>query len=201
MINKVAPGKVRCRNRQCMRHTKNKNGICDRCEDLLLGKVKSKLKRFNHKWKKWPKSAWQKKAESVWKVMSEVVRLRDTDANGFGKCIATGKPIWYYKDLNGKVRSNCDAGHYVSRGVKSIMFDLNNVHAQFRKHNRDQGEQKQGYRENLIKKIGLPEVQRLEKSEKMWGIAKSKMNEIELEEIRKELVRMKRDLLHSKNWA
>lgn len=100
-------------------------------------------------------------------LFSRYIKLRDTNQYGRGWCIDTGKPIFHYRE-NGKWVSNSDAGHYVTREVKSIMFNENNCHAQLSSANRSMVFT--NYRENLIKKIGLEEVEWLESKKYEWGI-------------------------------
>lgn len=60
-------------------------------------------------------------------VFSKYIRLRDTDDNGYGKCISTGRLIHY---------SEADAGHFISRDRYSTRWNEKNVHLQSRQANR-----------------------------------------------------------------
>jgi hypothetical protein len=104
--------------------------------------------------------------EKAWLVFGKYIKLRDTDSYGYGKCIATGNRIYHFK-RNGKWHYNCNAGHYISRLVKSIMFDELNVHAQSSMSNFF-GEGSD-YRSRLVDKIGEYEVIRLEGANRDYG--------------------------------
>ncbi len=99
-------------------------------------------------------------------LFSRFIKLRDTDQYGRGFCIDTGKPIFHYMK-DGKWCSSCENGHYISREIKSIMFNENNCHAQLTVANRSMVFT--NYRENLIEKIGIEEVEWLESKKYEWG--------------------------------
>jgi len=219
-IRKIKEGKVQCRLRTCLRHTSNEDGFCNRCRNLLnkssFGELPGNIKpkKVEKKYKPKPKKVRKKVSEMnrielykyydarLWEVTSRIVRLRDTNAVGFGTCIASNKSIWYLKK-DGKILSNCDAGHYVTRAILSIKFDLNNVHAQGRKSNRFEGEDKAIFRKNLITKIGLVEVERIEKEHLSWGTNLVKTSPT-LEELKNKLDIYKKielDYLNKKNWS
>ena len=198
---KPKPKKQQCRSNLCMKHTSNNNRICNSCMDLITGKKKKEPGNYKYKKAKKKRSTYKIAEDSTWKEMSIAVRLRDTNNNGFGLCIATGKRIWYYKDQDGRIVSNCDAGHFISRRIKNIMFDLDNVHAQSRQSNRFHGEEKDLYRENLIIKIDTNRFKQLEKKSKLYAITKHRPNILELKELKKEFIGMQKELLKSKNWT
>ena len=79
------------------------------------------------------------------KVFSEYIRLRDTDENGFGRCISCNKII-HWKDG--------DAGHCVCRKHLSLRYDEKNVNLQCRSCNRFQESNAIGYNHGLIEKYG-----------------------------------------------
>lgn len=83
------------------------------------------------------------------KEFSLFIRLRDSKAFGFKafKCISCGqiKPF-----------DKADCGHYFSRVKMSTRFDEDNAHAECSFCNRFKADHLEGYRENLIKKIGQP---------------------------------------------
>lgn len=84
------------------------------------------------------------------------IRLRDTDENGIGKCISSGRTI--------KIPSrNSHAGHYYSAGSNPLLrFNEDNVHLQSLSDNYFKSGNQLEYRKNLIKKIGLDRVEKLE---------------------------------------
>jgi 5-methylcytosine-specific restriction endonuclease McrA len=93
----------------------------------------------------------EKKPDMIAKVdrtVSKYVRHRDSKEYGFKyfKCVSCGRilPI-----------EQADCGHYFSRTKMSVRFDEDNVHAECRACNRFRADHLIGYRENLIKKIGI----------------------------------------------
>lgn len=86
-------------------------------------------------------------------VFSKYIRLRDAMPSGTFRCISCGK----IKAIN-----QADCGHYHSRIHMSTRFDEDNCHAECRACNRFSADHLIGYRENLIKKIGLQRVLLLE---------------------------------------
>lgn len=79
------------------------------------------------------------------KEFSLFIRLRDAMPNGYFKCISCGKI---------KEFSQADNGHYFSRTHLATRFDEDNCHAECRHCNRFKSDHLEGYRENLIRKIG-----------------------------------------------
>ena len=81
------------------------------------------------------------------KVFSLYIRLRDSKPYGYKyfKCISCGKILPFEK---------ADAGHYMSRRHNSTRFDEDNVHAECSYDNRFNAEHLDGFRDNLVKKIG-----------------------------------------------
>lgn len=79
------------------------------------------------------------------KEFSLFIRLRDAMPNGYFRCISCGqiKPF-----------TQADCGHYFSRTHLATRFDENNCHAECRACNRFRADHLEGYRENLIAKIG-----------------------------------------------
>lgn len=97
------------------------------------------------------------------KVFSQYIRLRDAFPNGTFRCISCGhiKPF-----------EQADAGHYHSRRHMSTRFDEENVSSECRACNRFSADHLIGYRENLIRKIGIQRFQLLEvkaHSTKKWS--------------------------------
>lgn len=79
------------------------------------------------------------------KEFSLYIRLRDAMPNGYFKCISCGqiKPF-----------AQADNGHYFSRTHMATRFDEDNCHVECRFCNRFKADHLEGYRENLILKIG-----------------------------------------------
>lgn len=104
-------------------------------------------------------------------VFSKFIRLRDSDANGYCRCISCGR-VHYWKDIQN--------GHYMSRRYLSTRFDEMNCNAQCVACNIFNQGNIQMYRQNLIKKIGEKNVDYLEYKAK--GITK-KWSCFELEQL------------------
>lgn len=86
------------------------------------------------------------------KVFSQYIRLRDAMPSGVFRCISCGRILPIGK---------ADNGHYFSRRHMSTRFDEDNCNAECSYCNRFNAEHLDGYRENLIKKIGLQRFQLL----------------------------------------
>jgi hypothetical protein len=95
----------------------------------------------------------RKEAQAVFNLF---IRLRD-----FGKpCVCCGRLPFGPQALTG---GQFDAGHYRSRGAcPELAFDERNVHAQLKACNRF-SQDVAGYRAELIKRIGLDQVEDLER--------------------------------------
>lgn len=78
------------------------------------------------------------------RVFSEYIRLRDA-MGGYFRCISCGKIKPY---------AQADCGHYFSRTKMSTRFDEDNCNAECRSCNRFSADHLDGYRKNLIAKIG-----------------------------------------------
>lgn len=87
------------------------------------------------------------------KVFSQYIRLRDAMPNGYFVCISCGKV---------KPLEQADCGHYHSRMHMSTRFDEDNCNAECRACNRFSSDHTIGYREHLLRKIGLQRFQMLE---------------------------------------
>ena len=87
---------------------------------------------------------------------NKFIRLRDTDVNGFGRCISSGVPL--------RVPSkNAHAGHFYSGGKYSeLRFNEDNVHLQGKSENYFNSGNENEYRRNLLKKIGVERVEKLD---------------------------------------
>ena len=104
------------------------------------------------------------------KEFSLFIRLRDCMPNGFFRCISCGqiKPF---------VQADC--GHYFSRTHLATRFDENNCHAECRACNRFRADHLEGYRVNLIAKIGQQKFDFL----KVKAAGTSKMSDFEYEQL------------------
>lgn len=107
-------------------------------------------------------------------VFSWYIRRKYADNFGRNTCITCGSINDWQK---------MDAGHYVSRGVKSLRFDERNVHPQCQRCNRFREGVKDEYALKLQEMYGkniLKELQKEKNKTKQW-------TEQELKVLRKEL--------------
>jgi len=90
----------------------------------------------------------------LWKLVSEYVRLKDADANGYVRCISCGK-LKYWKDI--------DAGHYIpkSRG-NCAYWEPKNINPQCTSCNRFMHGNLNSYALALIEKYGSDILKELE---------------------------------------
>ena len=96
------------------------------------------------------------------KVFSAYIRLRDAMPNGCFRCISCGQIKRFEQG---------DCGHYHSRIHMATRWEPDNCHMECRACNRASADHLIGYRRNLIEKIGLDRVNRLEMmahSHKHW---------------------------------
>lgn len=90
------------------------------------------------------------------KYFNLFIRLRDTDDNGYGRCISSG-------NLLRIPSSNAHAGHYFSAGkYPRLKFDERNVHLQGKSDNYFNHGNESSYRIKLVEKIGAEEVESME---------------------------------------
>jgi len=95
----------------------------------------------------------------AWDAFSKMIRARD-NIGGYFRCPTCGKT---------KPIEEADAGHYITRVRKSVMFDEMNVHAQCRHCNRFQEGNHFIYRKWLVEKYGIERVEALEQRAHFTG--------------------------------
>ena len=83
--------------------------------------------------------------DRLWKAFSEFIRLRDSDANGYAKCLTCNYRA-PYKEM--------DCGHGIGRQHKATKYDERNNHAQCKRCNGFEGGQQAIYKEEVEKKYG-----------------------------------------------
>ena len=131
------------------------------CAEMYAGKVRARAEQINalesrktlrmEKEKTKTRSQVLKEAQAAF---NQYIRARDRLAGH--PCISSGQPL----DWSG---NNVDAGHYRSTGsAPHLRFNENNCHAQSKKDNRWLNGNVVDYRINLIKRIGLKAVEKLE---------------------------------------
>lgn len=79
------------------------------------------------------------------KWFSLFIRLRDSDANGYGRCISCGKIVHY---------TDADCGHFINRSHMNTRYDERNCNLQCRACNRFDEGNNIGYTRGLIAKYG-----------------------------------------------
>jgi len=95
----------------------------------------------------------------AWNEFSKMIRARDNIGGNF-RCPTCGRTLPI---------EEADAGHYITRARKSVMFDEMNVHAQCKHCNRFQEGNHFIYREWLIEKYGNEKVEQLELRARISG--------------------------------
>jgi hypothetical protein len=81
----------------------------------------------------------------LWNAFSLYVRLRDSDENGYLRCITSGRVI-HWKEA--------DAGHFISRRHMATKYDERNVNGQSRHDNRFAAGKQYEYGLAIDKKYG-----------------------------------------------
>ena len=84
--------------------------------------------------------------------MSKFIRLRDSDASGYGRCISCGKLVHWTKAHN---------GHFINRGHLNTRFDEQNCNLQCFECNCEKYGNEEGYKKGLIEKYGEDVVNNL----------------------------------------
>ncbi len=88
------------------------------------------------------KTIWNK----LWKVTSELVRLRYADKSGLVECYTCGSKK-HYKQMH--------AGHFIKRNHKSVFFDIEmNIRPQCTKCNTFYGGRQDEFAARLIREFG-----------------------------------------------
>jgi hypothetical protein len=95
----------------------------------------------------------------AWVEFSKMIRARD-NIGGCFRCPTCGRTLPI---------EEADAGHYITRARKSVMFDAMNVHAQCRHCNRFQEGNHFIYRSWLVEKYGEKKVEALEQCARITG--------------------------------
>lgn len=121
------------------------------------------------------------------KVFSLYIRLRDSTPNGNFCCISCGR--W-------KTWCDADCGHYFSRARMNTRWDEKNCSAECSYCNRFDSSHLDGYRSNLIRKIGEEEFERLHIRANMTR----KWSEFELEQLVKYYKAKAKELAKGKNF-
>lgn len=119
------------------------------------------------------------------KWFSLYIRLRDSDANGYGRCISCGKLV-HYKDA--------DCGHFINRQHMNTRYDERNCNLQCTKCNRFDEGNNVGYMQGLVKKYGEGVIQELTVKKHLYR----KFSEFEFKELIKHYKREVKKLQEEK---
>ena len=126
--------------------------------------------------------------DKLWKEFSLFIRLRDSDADGFGNCITCKKKA-YYKESH--------AGHFISRRHKATKFDEKNVHLQCVACNTYNAGRQYEYSIELDRRYGKGTAEELlQKSNSLKKFTKG-----EIDELTKEYKEKVKQLKSKKNIA
>jgi hypothetical protein len=171
--------KSKCRSNQCLRVGEFENGICPKCQKLIKQGFKSRKPIKKNSDLSFPKAF--KEAKQTFQLLR---RVQEADINGMVKCVHGS--IKHYTKV--------DAGHYLPANYKYHCFNPLNVHPQEKNKNMDMHcvITVLEYREFLIKKIGLVEVEKMEQTHRLERkysvfelIEMTKAWKLEIEQIKK----------------
>lgn len=118
------------------------------------------------------------------RLFSIYIRLRDSDKNGYCRCISCGK-FNHWKDV--------DCGHFVNRSHMSTRYNERNCHAQCRKCNRFDEGNNIGYTRGLIKLYGVKILNDLDVLKHTQSYMKAFDYNILIDHYKKEIERLKKD--------
>jgi hypothetical protein len=124
--------------------------------------------------------------KKLWKVFSEYIRLRDSDVNGYGKCI-TCNLRKFYKEM--------DCGHGIPRQHKATKFNERNNHLQCKRCNGFEGGKREVYKSEVDKRYGPGTWDKLEVMSRMT----CKRNQFEIDAMEVYYKKQVKELLSTKN--
>ena len=133
------------------------------------------------------RSTKQRLKDTLDRVFSEYIRLRDTKEDGTFTCISCDSKLPYEES---------DCGHYISRKHMSTRFSEENCNAQCITCNRHNYGNIKGYRSGLIKKYGESIVLSLES-------AKYQINKMSESDYREKITHYRKkvkELKFEKGW-
>ena len=146
--------KKKCKSNNCLRYGIFENGICQKCIGLMNKTAKARKPIKKKSDLSYPKAL--KDAKTAFQLLR---RLQESDENGFCVCVH-GRRCYY---------TQCDGGHYIPSIYRFHCFNPLNVFPQEKIKNMDMMSPVTvlEYRNFLIKKIGLNEVEKLENTHKL----------------------------------
>lgn len=95
-------------------------------------------------------------------VFSEYIRRRDSDSEGYIRCISCGRRVHWQE---------ADNGHFIPRGHMSLRFDERNCNAQCRDCNRTKDGNISGYTRGMAHRYGqetIDELRALKWKSRKW---------------------------------
>lgn len=87
------------------------------------------------------------------------IRLRDSDANGYGRCISCGKVVHWRE---------ADCGHFINRRHMNTRYDERNCNLQCRSCNRFDEGNNIGYMRGLVRKYGEGVIEQLHVKKQLY---------------------------------
>lgn len=135
--------------------------------EKLRAKADQRVKRMAQEARK-QERAQDRAAREACKSIRTLIAEAQTAFNAFIRardagqpCICCGKPFEPQRP-----GGSMDAGHYMSRGSScQLRFDEANVHGQRKNCNRPGGTTRASFRAGMIARVGLAEVERLERDD------------------------------------
>jgi hypothetical protein len=172
--------KSKCRSNQCLRVGEFENGICDKCKNLMKQGFKKKKPIKKNSELSFPTVF--KEAKQTFQLLR---RVQEANFEGMVKTVHGGT----------KHYTRVDAGHYLPAHYKNTCFNPLNVWCQEKNKNMDMQNPMTvlEYRNFLINKIGIQELEKLEsiyKLPKKYStfelIEMTKVWKAEIEQIKKD---------------
>jgi ribosomal 50S subunit-recycling heat shock protein len=154
MLSKMKPKKCKVCNSE---YTPQKYSSCKtKCEECIFVEHKQKLCIYAKKQSEKPKKVQcgsAPKIDKQWIALSKFIKKRDAGL----PCISCGKFMQEYE---------IQAGHYIARGKSiKLKYEPRNIHAQCWNCNNNhqiQQQMQEGFRNGLIIRYGMKEVEWLE---------------------------------------
>ena len=193
---------IRC-NKEFRPTHQQQQWCSDECQEYFIKKANNKVQEANRR-------KWEKQQKELRKAERKATRLKKQSletrytilnkaqkaVNAYGRerdksepCINCGLPV----DSDG---NNSDAAHDFSRGGHSSMrFDLRNIHKSCKKCNKYQEKWIHKYRENLIRKIGLKQFEKLDADRRYYDTHQRKFSKEYLRRIERIFKQKKRRLI------
>ena len=129
----------------------------------MINHIKNQYSKKPKKRKSISEKGFKELVQILDKVFSEYIRLRDSNDNGWVRCITCGK-VHFWSDGH---QINC--GHFIPRGNYATRYDEKNNHGQCVHCNRWKNGEWLIYEQKLIEMYGLNEVENLKQKARIGG--------------------------------